>query len=283
MPYSCYFASTVLMVRPCKFQYNPEAATDNAFSNHCPSSNNSNAIALQEFDRLVNKLREAKIKVLVLEDTTYPEKPDAVFPNNWFSSHRNGTVVIYPMLHPSRRIERRLNDLVNLIRQNGHECKNLIDYSERELQRQFLEGTGSLVFDRMSRHVFAALCHRTDPGLVEIIARELKYEPVLFTSRSSIKDDVCKKIKFICEKTNRTLIELTTEQVEKFAGNSIQLLTEDGRLVTVMSDSAFDALTAEQKEVIGSNGNMIVHCDLAHIENTGGGSARCMLAEIFNC
>jgi len=281
----------VLMVRPAAFGYNPETAASNAFQQNTHHSD-AGGKARAEFDRFVEALREANVQVEVAEDERVPAKPDAVFPNNWVTFHEGGAAILYPMAAPVRRLEVR----EDWVRQLGY--NQLLDL-RTQARGRFLEGTGSLVFDRANRLAFACESPRTDRKLVAEVCRHLGYEPVVFRATlqgtpiyhtnvlMSIGQDVavvclevCDEPQFVrsrLEQASKQIIEVTPTQLEAFACNLLQLRAADGQAVWALSIRAYGALTEEQRDGLGR----VVVADLDTIETLGGGSARCMLAELF--
>lgn len=298
---------TVLMIRPANFGYNPETSASNVFQTKGKDA--SEIIrdrAIQEFDALVEKLRTYKTQVIVMDDTPEPVKPDAVFPNNWISTHHDGTVIMYPMMAPSRRLEKR-DDVLSILQvKSGFDIRYVHDLSAYEENSRFLEGTGSIVFDYEHKKAYANLSPRTNMEVLERICDILNFEPVVFSAKDREGKDIyhtnvlmCVGNRFavICfecipdpnerrmlkqslENTGHEIFEITWDQLRAFAGNMIQLKNRDGQNILVMSDSAFNALTESQKKGLGRYGEL-VHTDLETIEKYGGGSARCMIAGIF--
>lgn len=291
------------MIRPHRFYPNPETAADNAFQRTI-SPNESSAIAIaarNEFDRAVEKLREAEIMVHVIDDTATPEKPDAVFPNNWFSTHEDGRVVLYPMYSAARRRERRL-DVIDELRKH-YRVTEVVDYSSEEVRGNFLEGTGSLVLDHENKIVYASLSQRTHADVLQRFCDDFDYEPITFQSASvdgrsiyhtnvmmcvasefalvgleTIPDESERSgVQNLLESTGKEVIELTRNQINHFAGNAIELHNARQKLL-VLSQRAEEALSDEQRQRI-DNYARLVPLDLPTIELAGGG-ARCMIATI---
>lgn len=294
------------MVRPAHFGFNPETATNNAFQSLDPdlSAEQVKHKALQEFDEFVRRLRGAGVQVHVVEDTDAPVKPDAVFPNNWVTFHQDGTVATYPMHAPTRREERREDIIEQLSSQ--FEVNNRIKFENTEAEDRYLEGTGSLILDRPNRIAYACLSPRTEAGLLETFCKKMGYKPVAFTAvdgdgRAIYHTNVMmalgvdfvvicldavpdsgerKALKEQFAATGKAVIEITLAQMMAFAGNMLQVAGKDGTHLLVMSEQAYQALTPAQVETIGQYTN-ILHSPLYTIEQHGGGSARCMMAEIF--
>jgi len=298
--------STLLMIRPAAFGFNPQTATDNAFQ-QSEGAENTAAIqtqALEEFDNFVKKLREVGVQVIVVEDTPNPVTPDAVFPNNWISFHTNGTVVTYPMYAPKRREERR-GDVFNILAKD-FDIRNRADFSEYEAKNQFLEGTGSLIFDHINRLAYACISTRTDENLLEEFCEWADYEKVQFHAvdgnskpiyhtnvmmtmgdnfvvicMDSVRDEEEKaRLNYHFREAEKEIISISLEQMNQFAGNMLQVENQEGTTYLVMSEQAFKSLHPEQITQIERHTN-ILHSPLYTIEKYGGGSARCMLAEVF--
>jgi hypothetical protein len=296
-------ARAVVMVRPCSFYPNPETAWDNAFQRQTAASDASaiSSAAQREFDQAVQSLRDAGVTVHVFDDTASPEKPDAVFPNNWFSTHQDGKVVLYPMFSPSRRNERR-RDLIEKLGEI-YQVRQVIDYTSCEKSGVFLEGTGSLVLDYLNRLAYVSLSKRSSPQLVQRFCGELDYKPVVF---ESIGDDgrpiyhtnvmLCigsefalaglalisdqeqqEEVRRHLEETGRRVIALTRDQIENFAGNALELRNDSEKLL-VLSVRAAEALTDSQRSEIERSARLLP-LNLPTIE-LAGGSARCMMATV---
>ncbi|HEY0368259.1 MAG TPA: arginine deiminase-related protein [Chthoniobacterales bacterium] len=292
----------VLMIRPHRFYPNPETAADNAFQQSI-APNESSATsreAQQEFDDAVATLRGAGVTVHVVADTATPEKPDAVFPNNWFSTHHDGRVALYPMYSAARRRERR-HDVIDELRTH-YRITDVIDYSSCEEQGHCLEGTGSLVLDHVNKLAYASLSQRTHPEVLQRFCNDFGYEPVTFRSASADGRPIyhtnvvmcvgsgCALVGFemISEgreelrerlaSTGKELIELSARQINEFAGNAIELHNETQEKLLVLSARAAAALTNEQRGQIERHARLLPLA-LPTIE-LGGGSARCMIATI---
>ncbi|MGC1323202.1 MAG: arginine deiminase-related protein [Candidatus Udaeobacter sp.] len=291
------------MIRPARFYPNPETAADNAFQ--CNADRDSDALTLmarKEFDATVETLREAGINVHVFEDTTEPEKPDAVFPNNWISTHHDGRIALFPMYSALRRTERRLN-VVEELREH-YRVTEVIDYSAFEDDGCCLEGTGSLVFDHLNKSAYVSLSNRSNPKVIQRFAEHFSYEPVTFTSLDSKGQPIYHTNVMMCigtalamvglemipnkverqrvrarlEKTGKEIVELSADQIANFAGNAIELHNKDGGKLLVLSSRASRVLTKEQRKRL-SRYARLVPLELPTIE-LGGGSARCMVATI---
>ena len=296
-------ANSVLMIRPGRFYPNPETAADNAFQRN--TDRDSAALTLmarKEFDAAVQTLLEAGINVHVFEDTTEPEKPDAVFPNNWISTHHDGRMALFPMYSVLRRRERR-QDIVEELRKD-YRVTDVIDYSTFENEGCCLEGTGSLVFDHVNKIAYVSLSNRSNPKVIQRFADDFSYEPVIFTSNSSDGQPIYHTNVMMCigtafamvglamipnkverqqvrarlEKTGKEIVELSADQIENFAANAIELHNKDGEKLLVLSSRADHALTEDQRKRLRRHARLIP-LELATIE-LGGGSARCMIATI---
>lgn len=307
---------TVLMVRPARFGWNPETAESNQFQK--PPDGGASAAdaaaiardALAEFDGLVKLLRANHLRVLVAEDCEHPAKPDAVFPNNWFSVHARGAegapghvLVLYPLQAQSRRPERR-PDLVADLRER-FDLRGTVDLSSFESEGAFLEGTGSLILDRPRRIAYAARSSRTHARPLAAFASRLGYRVVAFQTRdprgvpayhTNVVLSLGERTAVVCldaiegadrdtvaaelRAGRRTLVELSCEQMDRFAANVLELRSGRGEHFWVMSAAAHDALTGAQRDVLTRDARLLV-APLPTIERYGGGSARCMLAEIF--
>ena len=296
--------NAVVMIRPYRFHPNPETAADNAFQQAIAEGEMPaiSATAQREFDAAVETLRAAGVTVHVVDDTATPEKPDAVFPNNWFSTHHDGRVALYPMYSAARRRERR-HDLIDELRKH-YRISDVLDYSSCEEQGQCLEGTGSLVLDHVNRIAYASLSHRTHPEVLKRFCAEFGYEPVTFRSQSAdgrpvyhtnvvmcvgsefailgaemIPDEAERVgVQNLLEASAKEVIEVTAEQINDFAGNAIELHDTAGDKLLVLSSRAAAALTEEQRTAIEQYARL-VPLTLPTIE-LAGGSARCMIATV---
>lgn len=301
--------NTVLMVRPAAFRMNEQTAVNNYFQEDLSLKNDEiNAKAQQEFDGFVAKLRGVGIEVLVLQDDVKLDTPDSIFPNNWVSTHENGNVAVYPMYAENRRRERR-EEFFDLLEDSGFDIKNVIDYTEAEEEDLFLEGTGSIVLDRINEKAYCALSARADEDLFIEFCEDFEYLPVIFTAYQSVEGKrlpiyhtnvmmcIAEQFCVICleciddkkerkqvinqlKESGKEIIAITEKQMHLFAGNMLQLVNSDGKPYLVMSESAHKALTLVQIETI-SRYSEILSSDLETIETCGGGSARCMMAEVF--
>lgn len=296
--------NTVFLVRPASFSYNTQTAVSNAFQTILElSSREVQAKALEEFDAFVARLRAEGIQVEVFEDTLEPIKPDAIFPNNWISIHADGTIVLYPMCTPNRRLERKQAVLDWLEQQKSF--TTIIDYTIYEQQGRFLEGTGSIIFDHLNRKGYACLSPRTDQALFENLMIHLGYQAISFNAsdkqemaiyHSNVMMSIGKGFAVIClesikaeserqrvvlelEGDGLELVAISLEQVGHFAGNMLALNVKEQQIL-VLSQRAFDCLNMEQKQQLGQYAKLLPLA-IPTIELIGGGSARCMIAEVF--
>ena len=300
---------TVLMIRPVHFRMNEETAVNNYFQEDLDLRNSEiNRRAQEEFDGLVARLREAGVRVVVADDRPEADTPDSIFPNNWVSFHENGTVVLYPMYAENRRRERR-EDLLDLLEEEGFEISQIVDYTGAEADNLFLEGTGSIIMDRVHQKAYCALSARADEDLFIEYCEDFDVAPVIFTAYQSVDGKrlpiyhtnvmmcLAEDFAVICLDTiddkkerkqvvdhlrgdGKEIIAITEAQMHRFAGNMLQLLGRGGERVLVMSQAARDSLTPAQVAAIEKT-SRIVSSPLDTIESCGGGSARCMLAEVF--
>ena len=294
--------SHILMIRPVSFAFNEQTAVNNAFQ-VAGTGKNIQEKALAEFDGFVTKLEAKGIDVMVINDTPEPHTPDSIFPNNWISFHDNGSVVLYPMYAVNRRLERKPNVIEEI--KKRFTVRHTIDYSKFEEQEKFLEGTGSIVLDRDKNIAYACLSPRTDKELFKQYCEEMGFHPVLFTAtdqkggqiyHTNVMMCVADKYVVICldaiadeqerayvvntiKNSGKELIEITLEQMNHFAGNMLQVNNRDGKKFLVMSTQAFESLTSQQINKLTAY-NEIIHSSLNTIESNGGGSARCMMAEV---
>jgi len=295
--------NSVLMIRPSRFYPNPETAADNAFQRDADRDSEALTLAARkEFDTAVQTLRAAGINVHVFEDTTKPEKPDAVFPNNWISTHHDGRIALFPMYSALRRRERR-EDIVEDLRKQ-YRVTEVIDYSAFEDEGCCLEGTGSLVFDHPNKIAYVSLSNRSNPKMIQRFAEDFGYEPVTFTSVDSNGQPIYHTNVMMCvgtafamvglemipnkaerqqvrtrlEKTGKEIVELSADQVANFAGNAIELHSKDGEKLLMLSTRADGTFTEDQRKRLSRHAR-VVPLQLPTIE-LGGGSARCMIATI---
>ena len=295
--------NSVLMIRPSRFYPNPETASDNAFQ--CNADRDSDALTLmarKEFDAAAQILRAAGINVHLFEDTAEPEKPDAVFPNNWISTHDDGRIVLFPMYSALRRRERR-QDIVEELRKH-YRVTDVIDYSRFENEGCFLEGTGSLVLDHLNKIAYISLSNRSNSKVIQRFAEDFSYDPVTFTSNDSNGQPIYHTNVMMCigtafamvglemipnkterelvrarlKKTGKEIVELSVDQIANFAGNAIELHDKNGQKLLVLSTRAGRTLTEDQRKRLSRHARLIP-LELPIIE-LGGGSGRCMIATI---
>ncbi|WP_396176005.1 citrulline utilization hydrolase CtlX [Flavobacterium sp.] len=309
--------NSILMIRPVAFRMNEQTAVNNYYQKVLDglSPETVNAKAQQEFDTFVNKLRKVGVNVIVVEDTIEPNTPDSIFPNNWISFHENGDVVLYPMFAENRRAERR-EDILDILEDEGFEINQIMDYTSAEEDGIFLEGTGSLLLDRENGKAYCALSPRADEELMIEFCEDFEFTPVLFEAFQTVNlpdgkaggerklmyhtnvmmclgdtfavicadciDDK-KERKMVLDSLrgdDKEVILITEEQVNNFAGNMLEVKGKNDKRFLVMSESAFKSLTKKQIAQLEAHVE-IIHSSLNTIEACGGGSARCMMAEIF--
>ncbi|ALI98137.1 citrulline utilization hydrolase CtlX [Rufibacter tibetensis] len=301
-------ATQVLLVRPAKFGSNSQTAATNTFQQEVPAGTEDKVQqkALDEFNQFLLKLWAARIDAVVLDDVEDPATPDAVFPNNWISFHEGGKVVLYPMLSPTRRLERRPELLTQLQEEHGFSFTEVIDLTHFENEGKFLEGTGSLVLDRQHRIAFACLSERTHQEPLEAFCEKMDYRPVVFHAfdadglpiyHTNVLLTVGADFALVCLEaipdeeeqgfllealvdSGKEILDISLAQVKKMAGNMLQVRNKAGEPVLVMSEKGYKALRKDQFEYLNTRTKM-VRSDLRTIEAHGGGSARCMLAEIY--
>ncbi|MEM9679103.1 MAG: arginine deiminase-related protein [Bacteroidota bacterium] len=302
--------NTILMIRPVSFRMNEQTSVNNYYQkvldNLLPQTVNTQA--QNEFDDYVGRLKGIGVNVIVVNDTDEFDTPDSIFPNNWVSFHADGTVGLYPMFAENRRAERR-EDILGILESQGYIIDHVVDYTSAEDEGLFLEGTGSLVLDRANEIAYCALSPRADEGLFIEFCEDFEYTPVVFTAYQTINEErlpiyhtnvmmcLAETFAVIClesidDKTERKhvlkhlnnsgkeVIAITEAQVDNFAGNMLQVKGYDDKPYLIMSQSAYDSLTESQISAIEK------HCDILSssldtIEACGGGSARCMMAEVF--
>ena len=301
--------NNILMIQPVSFRYNEQTAVNNYYQQVLDnlSDEQTQEKALLEFNNLVELLKNVGVNVIVIEDTKKPDTPDSIFPNNWVSFHADGTVGLYPMCAENRRAERREDIFDTLVDEYGFNIKEIKDFSEFEEHDKYLEGTGSMVLDREHKICYAAISIRTDEIAVMQFCEEFGYRPVCFTANQSVNEErmaiyhtnvmmcVADRFAVICLdtiddkderkhvvetliETGKEIIEITQAQNHRFAGNMLQVMGDKAYLV--MSNSAFSSLMDEQKKKIEKY-CPIIYSSLDTIEACGGGSARCMMAEVF--
>jgi len=296
-------SSHVLMIRPVRFAGNEQTAESNRFQQLASAHNiNAQTTALHEFDALVAALRNVGVRVTVLDDTLSPHTPDSIFPNNWFSTHADGTVVLYPMQAENRRLERRM-DVFDVLRAQGLSINHIVDLAHHESSGQFLEGTGSLVLDRVQRVAYACRSPRTHAAVLTEWASKLGYQLVLFAAadadgvpiyHTNVLMCVGRQFAVVCVEaivlaerqrvltslanSGHEVIAITHAQMNQFAGNMLAL--QGAQEVVAMSASAHASLMPMQRERLAALGGTLVVVAIPTIERLGGGSVRCMLAEI---
>jgi len=292
----------LLMIQPVYFGFNAETAVNNAFQKD--TGTDVQQLALQEFNAFVGLLRSHKVDVTVVEDSAEPVTPDSIFPNNWISFHSDGRIYLYPMFAANRRQERKSAVLDTI--QATFKVREIIDLTSSEAAQLFLEGTGSMVLDRENRIAYACLSPRTNELVLQEFCRIAGFTPLHFRAVDKNKTAiyhtnvmmclgktfavVCldaipveqERIKLLATlaETNKAVIDITLEQLDHFAGNMLQVMNEDGALLLVMSTQAYRSLTEQQVKALEQH-NTILQASLHTIETTGGGSARCMMAEVF--
>jgi hypothetical protein len=303
--------NTILMIRPVNFRMNEQTAVNNYYQkvldNLLPET--VNAKAQKEFDAFVEKLQKVGVQVIVVNDTKETDTPDSIFPNNWISFHQNGTVGLYPMFAENRRLERR-EDILEILESKGFLINDIVDYTSAEEESVFLEGTGSLLLDRVHKKAYCALSPRADEDLFIEFCEDFDYMPVWFIANQTVNgkrvpiyhtnvmmclgetfaviclssiDDKKERKNVIqnLKENGKEIIDITEAQVNCFAGNMLQVKGSNDELYLVMSQSAYDSLTNSQLEVLKKHNKAIVSSSLDTIEACGGGSARCMMAEVF--
>jgi hypothetical protein len=294
------------MVRPAAFGFNPQTSASNAFQQVGASGGeiDQQGRALREFDGLAAALDRAGVEVIVAADTAAPIKPDAVFPNNWVSFHPDGTVVLYPMLAPNRRLERREGLIEEAARDGSFRIARTIDLSYREAEAKFLEGTGSMVLDRARRTAYACLSPRTDLDVLGEFAQQLDYELVTFEAfdpagkavyHTNVLMAVGARFAVVCgaaiteprhraavfaklQASGHEIVDISLEQMQQFGANLLELAAADGSVIA-LSTTAWRSLDAAQRRILESHGSIITAA-IPTIERSGGGGVRCMLAEI---
>ena len=295
--------SHLLMIKPVKFDFNAETAVNNSFQ----SKSADNAVqekALNEFEAFITTLRNHGVDITVIEDTEEPHTPDSVFPNNWISFHDNGTITLYPMFAMNRRSERKQHVLDTIFKK--FQVTKTLDLTYHESADIFLEGTGSMVLDRENKIAYACLSPRTNLIAIKEFCEQMNYSSVTFNSvdennrpiyHTNVMMCVADEFVVICldsipdtseqkrlidsfTQTGKQIIAISFNQVNHFAGNMLQVHNASGQKFLVMSSQAYHSLTKVQIASI-EYFNPIIHSDITTIETNGGGSARCMMAEIF--
>jgi hypothetical protein len=295
--------SYILMIRPVNFGFNAETAVNNTFQSAVidPTIQEN---ALIEFDNFVNLLKNNGVRVTVIDDTSSPHTPDSIFPNNWISFHADGKIILYPMFAPNRRAERKQH-VLDILKEE-FEVEKEIDLSHYEDQNLFLEGTGSMVLDRDEKIAYTCISPRTNLQVLEKFCEIENYTAVTFTStningvdiyHTNVMMCIAREYVVICLesitnaeeqqkvvasilKSGKEIIEISQQQLNAFAGNMLQVVNKNGERILAMSAKAFNSLKPLQREILGTY-NRIIYSSLDTIEKAGGGSARCMMAEIF--
>lgn len=302
--------NSILMIRPVAFRMNEQTAVNNYYQKVLDglTPENVNAKAQEEFDTFVQKLKMVGVDVTVVDDTKNPDTPDSIFPNNWISFHENGDVALYPMFAENRRAERR-EDILDLLEEKGFQMNNIVDYTSAEEDGIFLEGTGSLLLDRANGKAYCALSPRADEELMIEFCEDFDMGPIIFEAYQTVDGErkliyhtnvmmclgetfavICadciddkserKQVLQSLKEDGKEIILITEEQVNNFAGNMLQLKGTDDKSYLVMSKSAHESLKADQIQKLEKHAT-ILSSSLDTIEACGGGSARCMMAEIF--
>ncbi|WP_339894223.1 arginine deiminase-related protein [uncultured Algibacter sp.] len=302
--------NTILMVRPVNFRMNEQTAVNNYYQESIDGvlPETINAKAQKEFDGFVEKLRSIGVNVIVVNDRIETDTPDSIFPNNWVSFHENGDVGLYPMFAKNRRLERR-EDILETLEAKGFIINNIVDYTSAEEEHLFLEGTGSVLLDRVNRKAYCALSPRADEDLCIEFCEDFEYTPIIFTSNQTVNGErkaiyhtnvmmcigetfavIClssiddkKERKNVIEhlkEDGKEIIDITEEQVNNFAGNMLQVKATNDERYLIMSQAAYDSLTDSQVKTIKKH-TKVLSSPLETIETCGGGSARCMMAEVF--
>jgi hypothetical protein len=298
-------SADVLMIRPVRFAGNPQTQASNRFQAREAAIEETQAQALVEFEALSDALRSAGVATHIIDDTHEPHTPDSIFPNNWVSFHADGTVVLYPMLAANRRLERRDDVLAALSAKRGFRITRVIDLSPHERGGKYLEGTGSLVLDRVHRVAYACVSPRTDIDVLGDFAQQLDYDVVAFAAHDaegaaiyhtnvlmcvgerfaavcleSIREQERAGVLDALRTTGHAVLDLTLEQMGEFAGNMLELKNASGEAIVAMSSRAHAALTPAQCALLREHSGAVVASSIPTIETLGGGSVRCMLAEI---
>jgi hypothetical protein len=294
--------STILMVRPSAFGYNAQTASSNSFQTQATLTTHHQA--LQEFDAMVAVLSRHDVDVLVVQDSPHPAKPDAIFPNNWISSHADGKVVLYPMLAENRQLERS-NPVLETIQQHFR-VSNVLDFTDHEKHNQFLEGTGSMVVDYVNQMAYANRSARTHEAVLHAVCQQLNWKPIVFDAfdaqgqavyHTNVVMAIGSRFCVICldaipesdqdkllasfEATHHKVIAISHAQMNAFAGNMMEVQTKNGEPLVLLSQRAFDSLLPGQANGIAQHATLLP-VNIPTIETVGGGSVRCMVAGVFN-
>ncbi|WP_298339211.1 citrulline utilization hydrolase CtlX [uncultured Algibacter sp.] len=302
--------NSILMIRPVNFRMNEQTAVNNYYQESIDGvlPETINVRAQKEFDTYVEKLRDIGVDVIVVDDRLDYDTPDSIFPNNWVSFHENGDVGLYPMFAKNRRLERR-EDVLETLEEKGFYINNIIDYTSAEEEHVFLEGTGSVILDRVNRKAYCALSPRADEDLFIEFCEDFEFTPVIFTSYQTVNEErkpiyhtnvmmcIGETFAVIClssiddkkerknvikhlKEDDKIIIDISEKQVTNFAGNMLQVKGANDERFLIMSQAAYDCLTLSQIETLETH-TKIVSSSLETIETCGGGSARCMMAEVF--
>jgi hypothetical protein len=295
--------NSILMIRPVAFGFNAQTAESNAFQNRGANQQDVQQKAQEEFDGFVNILLDNGVNVTVVEDTAQPHTPDSIFPNNWVSFHDSGDVFFYPMQAENRRLERR-KDIIQLL-EGSFNANQVIDLSGFELKNQFLEGTGSMVLDRQSKVAYACLSPRTDVNVLKTFCDYTGYTAVTFNAfdqkgtaiyHTNVLMAIGSEFAVICLDTitnaqeretviqslraaGKEIVDITLDQINCFAGNMLEVKNNNGETLIVMSKTAHNSLSVKQKATLSTYGRLL-YANINTIETNGGGSARCMIAEV---
>jgi len=301
--------STILMIEPVCFGFNEQTAENNYFQkNDDTQISEIQANALNEFQNMVILLRKCGVNVIVVQDTAEPRTPDSIFPNNWISFHDGGLIAIYPMFAQNRRQERRV-EIIDTVVNQGFTLNEIIDFSASENDGKFLEGTGSMVLDRVNHLAYAALSQRTNEAVLFDFCRKMNFKPVIFNAMQTVEDkrlpiyhtnvvmsvgdefavvclqsvdneherNILKKSLF---KTRKNIVEISQEQMHNFAGNLLQIENSQGNKFIALSQTAYNSLGNRQLSILKKHGTLLP-VEIDTIEKYGGGSVRCMMAEVF--
>ena len=299
-----HLTSKILMISPDKFRNNEDTLSDNVFQSRKFNEDQVKSIALKEFDKLRDVILKSGINVFSFDDDSKFDTPDAVFPNNWISFHHLHKAILYPMFAANRRFERQ-SKILNKLSKSGIEIELVKDYSAFENENKFLEGTGSIVLDRKSKTAYCSISKRSNIDLFKKFCEDFGYTPIPFNSsylskpiyHTNVMMSICNNFSIIClesihdieereniiEKLNNSgleIIDISVDQMTSFLGNCIQLINSDNSPILVMSSRAYKSISKSQIKKIELH-TEIIHSDIKTIEDNGGGSARCMIAEIF--
>ncbi|AGC75630.1 hypothetical protein LX97_00322 [Nonlabens dokdonensis] len=299
---------TVFMVRPTQFRLNEQTAVNNYYQDDGVKILDQNQKAQDEFDAFAKALQQKGINVIIISDDDKNDTPDSIFPNNWISTHQNGDVALYPMFAENRRLERR-PEVLNRIEEEGFKIENIVDYTSAEDEGFFLEGTGSLLLDRVNKKAYCSISPRADEELMIEFCEDFEFTPVIFTAYQTVEEKrlpiyhtnvmmalgenyavICldciddkkerKNVLKHLKEDGKEVITITEAQVNSFAGNMMQVHNSNGDRLLVMSDQAYNSLHPDQITKLEKY-NEIIHPSISTIETLGGGSVRCMMAEVF--